>query len=77
MEDQTTRRPPENGDMPDKQKEKLRIFRFNDDQYNLDKKFPTNYIRTSKYTLITFLPLSLMAQFKRVANIYFLVISVI
>ena len=32
----------------------------------------TNYIRTSKYTLLSFLPLNLIDQFKKAANIYFL-----
>lgn len=32
-----------------------------------------NYIRTTKYTLLTFLPLNLYFQFKRVYNLYFLV----
>eukprot|EP01012_Entosiphon_sulcatum_P031609 TRINITY_DN4015_c0_g1_i1.p1 TRINITY_DN4015_c0_g1~~TRINITY_DN4015_c0_g1_i1.p1 ORF type:complete len:1191 (-),score=188.74 TRINITY_DN4015_c0_g1_i1:51-3623(-) len=34
--------------------------------------FPSNYIRTTKYTLITFLPLNLLEQFRKVSNIYFL-----
>ena len=37
----------------------------------------TNYIRTSKYTIISFLPLNLLEQFRRVANCYFLVTAVI
>ena len=36
-----------------------------------------NYIRTTKYTLWTFLPLSLMFQFKRLPNFYFLVQAVL
>lgn len=32
-----------------------------------------NYVRTTKYTLATFLPKSLFEQFRRVANFYFLV----
>ncbi|KAF8378492.1 hypothetical protein HHK36_029834 [Tetracentron sinense] len=32
-----------------------------------------NYVRTTKYTLATFFPKSLFEQFRRVANIYFLV----
>jgi phospholipid-transporting ATPase len=32
----------------------------------------SNYISTTKYNIITFLPLALLLQFKRYANIYFL-----
>jgi len=32
----------------------------------------TNYISTSKYNIITFLPKNLFEQFKRIANFYFL-----
>ena len=39
--------------------------------------FPSNYISTSKYTLLTFLPKSLLLQFKRYANIYFLIIAIL
>jgi hypothetical protein len=39
--------------------------------------FPDNSIRTTKYTLATFLPLALLFQFKRLANIYFLIIAVL
>lgn len=38
--------------------------------------FPSNTILTSKYTWYTFLPLNLLEQFRRFANIYFLVITV-
>lgn len=31
-----------------------------------------NFIITSKYTLLTFLPLNLLEQFQRLANFYFL-----
>ncbi|XP_043702354.1 putative phospholipid-transporting ATPase 9 isoform X2 [Telopea speciosissima] len=34
-----------------------------------------NYVRTTKYTLATFFPKSLFEQFRRVANIFFLVVS--
>ena len=34
-----------------------------------------NAIRTSKYSLITFLPLNLFAQFQKAANVYFLLIT--
>lgn len=37
----------------------------------------TNKTRTSKYTLLSWAPLSLLYQFTRVANIYFLIISIL
>lgn len=36
-----------------------------------------NYIKTSKYTFITFLPLNLLEQFQRLANFYFLCLLVL
>ena len=36
-----------------------------------------NYIRTTKYTIWSFLPLSLMFQFKRLPNFYFLVQAIL
>ena len=36
--------------------------------------FPSNELVTSKYTLISFLPKNLYEQFKRVANMYFLML---
>jgi phospholipid-transporting ATPase len=37
----------------------------------------SNSVRTTKYTALTWAPLSLLFQFKRAANIYFLIISVL
>lgn len=37
------------------------------------KNYVSNYVRTTKYTLVTFLPKSLFEQFRRVANFFFLV----
>ena len=40
----------------------------------IDNRYPyfqNNFIKTSKYTLLTFLPLSLFEQFQRAANFYF------
>ena len=34
-----------------------------------------NRIKTSKYTLLTFLPKNLIEQFSKLANVYFLIIS--
>ncbi|KAJ8442147.1 hypothetical protein Cgig2_015488 [Carnegiea gigantea] len=35
-------------------------------------KYCGNYVRTTKYTLASFMPKSLFEQFRRVANLYFL-----
>ncbi|UZJ52914.1 hypothetical protein CBS101457_002234 [Exobasidium rhododendri] len=37
-------------------------------------RYPRNKVRTSKYTFVTFLPRFLSEQFRRLANIYFLVL---
>jgi len=34
----------------------------------------TNHIRTSKYTILSFLPINLFEQFRRLANFYFLLV---
>lgn len=39
--------------------------------------FQNNYIKTSKYSIITFLPLNLLEQFQRLANFYFLCLLVL
>ncbi|KAJ2789180.1 hypothetical protein GGI18_002550, partial [Coemansia linderi] len=39
--------------------------------------FCTNAITTSQYTLLNFLPKNLSRQFRRVANIYFLALTVL
>lgn len=39
--------------------------------------FPNNFVTTSKYTIIDFLPKSLLFQFQRYANIYFLCIAIL
>ena len=43
----------------------------------LDSEFPTNKICTSKYTCLNFIPKSIFQQFKKLANIYFLLISIL
>jgi hypothetical protein len=35
---------------------------FNDPKFSPGKKFPSNYIKTTKYTFLTFLPLNLLHQ---------------
>lgn len=40
-------------------------------------KYPTNYVSTTKYNIITFLPKAIFEQFRRVANIYFLLAAIL
>eukprot|EP01112_Ceratiomyxa_fruticulosa_P017857 TRINITY_DN5637_c0_g2_i1.p1 TRINITY_DN5637_c0_g2~~TRINITY_DN5637_c0_g2_i1.p1 ORF type:complete len:660 (+),score=121.16 TRINITY_DN5637_c0_g2_i1:150-2129(+) len=52
-------------------------IRINDTKANREKAFPSNYIRTTKYTILTFLPKNLFEQFRRVSNFYFLMIMIL
>ena len=52
-----------------------RIIYTDDQEKNYGSRYPNNYVRTSKYTLLTFIPKNLIEQFMRVANLYFLIIS--
>ncbi|KAG8377138.1 hypothetical protein BUALT_Bualt09G0137200 [Buddleja alternifolia] len=53
-----------------------RLIHINDSKKTNDKfEFSGNEIRTSKYTLLTFLPKNLFIQFHRVAYLYFLAIA--
>uniref|UniRef100_A0A1I8IDU9 Phospholipid-transporting ATPase n=1 Tax=Macrostomum lignano TaxID=282301 RepID=A0A1I8IDU9_9PLAT len=54
-------------------------FKFEDwpDSDNPNKRFANNCIKTTKYSLLTFLPLNLWEQFHRFANIYFVFIVVL
>ncbi|KAI9179253.1 hypothetical protein H9P43_005916 [Blastocladiella emersonii ATCC 22665] len=47
-------------------------FNRPDSTLHLEYRYPTNYIRTTKYTVISFLPLNLFGQFRRLSNLYFL-----
>ncbi|KAK6773396.1 hypothetical protein RDI58_028634 [Solanum bulbocastanum] len=40
-------------------------------------KYCTNYVTTTKYNIITFLPKALFEQFRRVANLYFLMAAIV
>ncbi|XP_057466230.1 LOW QUALITY PROTEIN: putative phospholipid-transporting ATPase 9 [Actinidia eriantha] len=40
-------------------------------------KYETNYVRTTKFTLATFVPKALFEQFRRVANVYFLICAIL
>ena len=39
--------------------------------------FQNNFIKTSKYSLLTFIPLNLFEQFQRAANFYFLCLLIL
>ena len=41
------------------------------------KKYPSNYVKTTKYTILTFLPLNLFQQFMRFYNLYFLLAAIL
>jgi phospholipid-transporting ATPase len=56
---------------------KYRQLKANDSDFNAAQKFAGNEIRTTKYTLLTFLPKNLFEQFSRAANLYFLFIAVL
>ena len=47
------------------------------DMKNAVQKHKSNLIKTTKYTLLTFLPKNLFEQFHRFANIYFLFIVIL
>ena len=44
---------------------------------NAPRTFPTNHVVTSKYTKLNFLPKFLMEQFYKLANVWFLIVSVL
>lgn len=44
---------------------------------NISVDLQNNYIKTSKYSVLTFLPLNLFEQFQRLANFYFLCLLVL
>lgn len=56
-----------------------RVVMCNEPQLHRKKplKYPSNYVSTTKYNVITFLPKALFEQFRRVANLYFLLTAVL
>lgn len=57
--------------------ETQRKARSNDPEYNNAYNYANNYIKTSKYTALSFLPLNLFEQFQRIANSYFLILLIL
>ncbi|XP_063055580.1 phospholipid-transporting ATPase ID [Engraulis encrasicolus] len=60
-----------------KGKEEERKVRANDREYNEKFQYASNCIVTSKYNVITFLPVNLFEQFQEVANTYFLFLLIL
>ncbi|KAL2084185.1 hypothetical protein ACEWY4_019703 [Coilia grayii] len=60
-----------------KGKEEERKVRANDREYNEKFQYASNCIVTSKYNIITFLPVNLFEQFQEVANTYFLFLLIL
>lgn len=54
-----------------------RTLNFGTTQVLQPTPFKSNFIRTSKYSIIDFLPKSILLQFNRYANIYFLVTAIV
>lgn len=54
-----------------------RQIKANDNLYNSQFNYADNYIKTSKYSLVTFLPFNLFEQFRRLANSYFLCLLIL
>eukprot|EP00727_Mastigamoeba_balamuthi_P007991 m51a1_g3812 putative probable phospholipid-transporting atpase id isoform x2 (1077) ;mRNA; r:257639-262020 len=52
-------------------------IRMNEPEANALHPFPSNYARTTKYTILTFLPKNLFEQYHKLTNVYFLLIVVI
>ncbi|XP_029431569.1 probable phospholipid-transporting ATPase IM isoform X2 [Rhinatrema bivittatum] len=57
--------------------EEERRVKANDREYNEKFCYANNRIKTSKYNIITFLPINLFEQFQRVANAYFLFLLIL
>ncbi|XP_033983911.1 phospholipid-transporting ATPase ID isoform X2 [Trematomus bernacchii] len=57
--------------------EEERKVRANDREYNEKFQYASNCIMTSKYNIVTFLPVNLFEQFQEVANTYFLFLLIL
>ncbi|KAM9851992.1 phospholipid-transporting ATPase ID [Aulostomus maculatus] len=57
--------------------EEERRVRANDREYNEKFQYASNCIMTSKYNIVTFLPINLFEQFQEVANTYFLFLLIL
>jgi phospholipid-translocating ATPase len=53
------------------------VVYLNDREENSKSKYPNNYVQTTKYSLLTFIPKCIFYQFMRLANIYFLLTAIV
>ncbi len=60
-----------------KNKKKRNIIISNSENRKKYNRFKNNKVTSTKYNLLSWLPRSILMQFKRIANIYFLVISIL
>ncbi|GAB9463280.1 hypothetical protein Gpo141_00000746 [Globisporangium polare] len=61
---------------PRQQKNEYRVVHLNDTPKNTELGYCDNFIVTSKYTLVSFLPKFLFETFRKLANLYFLAICI-
>ncbi|XP_033633793.1 phospholipid-transporting ATPase ID-like isoform X2 [Asterias rubens] len=54
-----------------------RHLKANNREFNSQFRYANNYIKTSKYNVLTFVPVNLFEQFLRIANFYFLVLFIL
>jgi len=62
---------------PQPQAPTVRTIYCNDREANAPVAYKGNSVSTTKYSVLTFLPKGLFEQFRRVANLYFLMISIL
>ncbi|XP_062205808.1 phospholipid-transporting ATPase 3-like isoform X1 [Phragmites australis] len=62
---------------PQPQAPTVRTVYCNDREANASVGYKGNSVSTTKYSILTFLPKGLFEQFRRVANLYFLMISIL
>uniref|UniRef100_A0A8C7Y7R9 Phospholipid-transporting ATPase n=1 Tax=Oryzias sinensis TaxID=183150 RepID=A0A8C7Y7R9_9TELE len=65
------------GEARKRRTEEERKVKANDREYNEKFQYASNCIVTSKYNIITFLPVNLFEQFQEVANTYFLFLLIL
>lgn len=56
---------------------KVRKIFIDNDTANAGRRFATNYIQTTKYTALSFLPLFLIDQFTKPANLFYVCVGIL